>query len=226
MIWLYYLNWQCTVLEIVYLNQRGTSYWHCSRCSSFSYKASPGVPHYSKVCLVLTTLRMEKRRSALANKDLPYSKQIQKGNIKGHLGDKENCCTWQYIYRNIHLRMYTYKYIHSHTNLLYILSNTCYHSSSQVSDQSHSMHSPCTPLLCISKVLFPSLPWVVAAVVFPKHTNLASLILEKLLAKRQQVYAALCSQLLSDEVHVCFRSGIFLENSDIFYLRDFLPGHS
>lgn len=121
-------NWQYTMLEIVYLNQLGTSYWHCSRCSSLSYKASPGVPHYSEVCLVLTTLRMEKRRSALANKDKPCSKQMQKGNIKGHLGDeKGNCCTRQYTHSFRYI--YTHKNIHSHINLLYILSNTCYHST-------------------------------------------------------------------------------------------------
>lgn len=129
-------------------------------------------------------------------------------------------------FRYISLGMYTHTSISIPTNLLYILSNTCYPSTSQESDRSHSMHSPCTLLLCISKVLFASLPWVVAAVVFPKHINLASLILVKLLAKRQQVCAALCSKLLSNEVYVCFRSGIFLENSYTFYLRDLLPGHS
>lgn len=61
---------------------------------------------------------------------------------------------------------------------------------------------------------------------FLKHINLASLILEKLLAKRQQVCSALCSQLLSNELHVCFRPGKFLDNSYTFYFRDFLPGQS
>lgn len=97
------------MLQKVYLNQLGTSYWHCSCCSNLSYKGSPGVPRYSEVCLDPTTFMVEKRRSASANKDMPCSKQIQKGNIKGHLGDeKGNCCTWQYTCRHIHLGMYIY----------------------------------------------------------------------------------------------------------------------
>lgn len=89
------------------------------------YKASPGAPRYSEVCLVLTTLKMEKRRSALANKDMPCSKQIQKGNIKGHLGDeKGNCCTWQYTYRHIHLGMYTHISIYIPPQICYICFQT------------------------------------------------------------------------------------------------------
>lgn len=125
MIWLYYLNWQCTMLQIVYLNQLGTSYWHCSCCSSLSYRASPGVPRYSEVCLDLSTFMMEKRRSASANKDMPCSKQIQKGNIEGHLGDeKGNCCTWQYTYRYTHLGMYIHTSISIPTQSLHFQTLT------------------------------------------------------------------------------------------------------
>lgn len=154
MIWLHYLNWQCTMLEIVYVNQPGTSYWHCLSCSSLSYKASPGAPRYSEVCLVLTTLKMEKRRSALANKDMPCSKQIQKGNIKGHLGDeKGNCCTWQYTYRHIHLGMYTHTSIYIPPQICYICFQTL---ATILPVRCQTRVTQCTvPVLCCS--VFPKL---------------------------------------------------------------------
>lgn len=159
---------------------------------------------------------------------MPRSKQIQKGNIKGHLGDeKGNCCTWQYTYRHIHLGMYTHTSIYIPPQICYIYAfkHLLLFYQSGVRPESRNAQSLYSAALYSQS--FTCLTTVSRCCShFLKHINLASLILEKLLAKRQQVCSALCSQLLSKELHVCFRPGKFLDNSYTFYFRDFLPGQS
>ena len=137
-----------------------------------------------------------------------------------------------YAYRHMHLCMYTQTSIciPPHSKLAVYTFNQTLATVPPARCQAgvnSTINSQCTiPVLYCSvfpKFYVPYHREQLLQSLFPKHISPASLILQKLLANGQRVCSAPCSQLLSDELHVCFRSVKFLENSYTFLFERFPP---